>query len=167
MLNSCRNGLAQSSVFVDTPGFGGNGHPSSPSVGGGYCLRDGNFGSRTAEYDYEPGLGIRPNKHCLARGFAENDTERRLAGAKVNTTEIQMILSQPDYNSFSDMLQAGPATVIPEWINGDFGQYTAPNDPLFFLHLTQLIGSGGHGSTRWILSGLTNILDISDTISTL
>jgi len=125
--------------MTSNPGFGGNGDKEAPaSTGGGYCVTSGNFASRHLAYDYAPGFGIQANDHCLSRGFDEDDLEGVMAGAKVQPSVIKEILAQPDYESFSQMLQAGPGTAIPEWINGEFNQYTAPNDPLYYLHLVQL-----------------------------
>lgn len=120
------------------PGFGGNGDGVTASTAGTTCINDGNFASKHVAFDYKPGFGIQPNDHCLARDFAQKDPEGRVAGAKVKPSVVQEILNQPDYESFSDKIQTGPGNIISEWVGGDFAQYTAPNDPLFILHLVNL-----------------------------
>ncbi|OHF02032.1 hypothetical protein CORC01_02611 [Colletotrichum orchidophilum] len=126
--------LADSPVFSNTTGFGGNGDSSAPeSVGGGHCVTDGPF------YDLKLAIfGLEEDRHCLSRGFADGNVMGRLNGDKVKPAVIEEILRQPDYASFFGKLEDGPHNQIPNGIQGDFIKFTAPNDPLFFLHHSQL-----------------------------
>ncbi|WQF83004.1 Putative tyrosinase copper-binding domain, di-copper centre-containing domain superfamily [Colletotrichum destructivum] len=126
--------LADSPVFSNTTGFGGNGDSSAPeSVGGGYCVTDGPFSD--LELDV---FGLEDDRHCLSRGFTDGKVLGRLNGDKVKPAVIEEILRQPDYASFFVKLEDGPHNQIPNGIQGDFIKFTAPNDPLFFLHHSQL-----------------------------
>jgi hypothetical protein len=127
--------LADAPVFEKTLSFGGNGNSTaSYGVGKGYCVLDGSFSDlqlKFAESDKESVY----SEHCLSRSFPADDLDGRRAGEKVSLPVIREIIDQPDYESFLAKLKAGPMTVIPTWIGGDSSQITAPNDPLFILHL--------------------------------
>lgn len=75
------------------------------------------------------------SEHYLSRRFPDDDVHGDSAGSKVSPKIIQELLGQPDFESFWAMLKSGPMATIPAWVNGDFGQLTGPNDPLFILHL--------------------------------
>jgi tyrosinase len=136
--------LAHSPLLNELPGFGSNGNPSS-TLGNGshgaYCVTDGNFANHMAEFDYLSGYGITPSLHCVSRRFDPEDPEGSRAGALIAPSIISDIIALPDFNSFSEAMQdetVGPAVVVPNWMQGDMAQFTAPNDVLFFLHLAQL-----------------------------
>jgi tyrosinase len=138
------NALAHSPLLNGLPGFGSDGNPLA-TVGNGthgaYCVTDGNFANHMAAFDYVSGYGIAPSPHCVSRRFDPEDPEGRRAGALVAPPVISDIMALPDFASFSEAMQdetVGPAVVIPNWMQGDMAQYTAPNDVLYFLHLAQL-----------------------------
>lgn len=78
--------------------------------------------------------GTDANPHCLSRGFIDGETEGRLSGTKVSPAAVEEILNAPDYESFVIGLEKGPHNQIPNTIRGDFLLFSAPNDPIFFLH---------------------------------
>jgi tyrosinase len=117
-------------VFFNNTGFGGNGNIEAPeSVGGGHCVIDGPFSDLVLPfYNYDD------HNHCLTRAFSDGDTQGRIPGDQVRPSVVEKILSQADYQSFFTSLEKGPHNQIPNGIGGDFLRFTAPNDPLFFLH---------------------------------
>jgi tyrosinase len=56
----------------------------------------------------------------------------------VSPESIEEVLSLGDYESFVAMMEGRVHDVIPYGISGDFETFTAPYDPLFFLHHAQL-----------------------------
>jgi tyrosinase len=52
----------------------------------------------------------------------------------VRPSAVEEILSLPDFESFFLALEKGPHNAIPTGIHGDLMGFTAPNDPIFFLH---------------------------------
>ncbi|EFX04623.1 tyrosinase central domain containing protein [Grosmannia clavigera kw1407] len=136
--------LAHSPLLNDLPGFGGDGNSQSRLANGShgaYCVTDGNFANHMAAFDYIAGYGIAPSPHCVSRRFDPGDRDGRQVGALVSPSVISDIIALPDYASFSEAMQkesVGPVVAVPNWIQGDMAQYTAPNDVLYFLHLAQL-----------------------------
>lgn len=122
--------LAKSPVFDAQNGFGGDGNLTGEmTVGGGRCVVDGPFANlELLFFDGEYHI------HCLSRGFREGNTLGRILAEKIQPTAIETILRKPDYESFFLELERGPHNKIPILIGGDFIKFTAPNDPLFFLH---------------------------------
>ncbi|KAE9573107.1 hypothetical protein CGMCC3_g10851 [Colletotrichum fructicola] len=120
--------LAESPIFSATIGFGGNGNESAPSsVGEGHCVTEGPFA------DLQPlfyGPHVRP--HCLSRGFTD------FPGRNASPAVVQTILEEKDYESFFLGVENGPHNVAPNGIRGDFYSFTAPYDPIFYLHHAQL-----------------------------
>ena len=128
--------LEESPVFNSKNGFGGDGE-----VGGeitvsptGRCVVDGPFSDVIAEY-----YDVKYQPHCLSRGF--RDLEGNLGhidGRDITPESIEEALSLDDYESFVTLMESRVHDVIPYGISGDFETFTAPYDPLFFLHHTQL-----------------------------
>ena len=136
--------LIQAPPLNGLPGFGGDGNPASKIANGShgaYCVTDGNFANHFAAFDFISGYGISPSSHCISRRIDPEDPEGRRAGALVTAAIIKDIIGLPDFASFSEAMQnetVGPAVVVPNWIQGDMAQYTAPNDVLWFLHAAQV-----------------------------
>lgn len=130
--NSSRESLGNAPVFSNTTGFGGNGDPNGlESVSNGHCVTDGPFADlQLPFYDGDDHV------HCLSRGFVFNEKilHGRTPGEGVRPSAIEKILSLPDFESFFLALENGPHNDIPTGIQGDFSSFTAPNDPIFFLH---------------------------------
>lgn len=117
-------------MFANDTGFGGDGDPSaSKSVGDGNCVTDGAFANLTVIFDSKE-----RHEHCLSRSFADGQARGHLAGDQLRPEVLEGILKQPDYESFLTRLEKGPHNQIPNGIGGDFLTFTAPNDPLFYLH---------------------------------
>ncbi|KAI0197510.1 putative tyrosinase [Astrocystis sublimbata] len=127
--------LTQAPIWSAVEGFGGNGDSDHPApVGGGYCVQDGPFAGLQVQYyneDWRP--------HCLSRGFLAAESYLEHFGAhRLNSSAIASVLDIPDYFRFLLMLEDGPHSAIPIIVRGDFSRFTAPNDPIFFLHHAQL-----------------------------
>lgn len=121
-----------SPIFSNITGFGGDGDVNAEkSVGYGHCVTNGHFA------DFMPALsGFQQHSHCLSRGFWNNDTGTHgvLAGDKVQPAAVEAVLNLPTYEEFFLALESGPHNQIPNGIRGDFMSFTAPNDPIFYLH---------------------------------
>lgn len=128
--------LEHSPVFDAETGFGGDGE-----VGGeltvsqtGRCVVDGPFAGIIADY-----YDVKYQPHCLSRGF--RDLEGNLGhidGHEISPKSIEEVLSLDSYESFVALMESRVHDAIPYGISGDFETFTAPYDPLFFLHHTQL-----------------------------
>ncbi|KAJ4288910.1 hypothetical protein N0V90_011251 [Kalmusia sp. IMI 367209] len=126
--------IPSSPVFDSTYGFGGNGNLSSPkSVAYGHCVTDGPFANMQALY-----FGVENITHCFSRGFVTNETKKHEIAAQVRPDNLRRVLESETFERFFAMLEYGPHNAIPKTIRGDFFRVTAPYDPLFFLHHTQL-----------------------------
>lgn len=127
--NTSRENLANSPVFSNSTGFGGNGNPNAPkSVAYGHCVTDGPFSDLAL-----PFFGPDDYLHCLSRGFNDGQVDGKLRGDRIQPAKIEEMLRQPNFESFFSKLEHGHGQ-IPNGIRGDFYRFTAPNDPLFFLH---------------------------------
>ena len=128
--------LESSPVFDAETGFGGDGE-----VGGaitvsrtGRCVIDGPFAGVVAEF-----YDVQHRPHCLSRGF--RDLEGNLGhmyGDDIRPESIEEVLSLPTYEDFVAKMESRVHDAIPYGISGDFETFTAPYDPLFFLHHVQL-----------------------------
>ncbi|MDI1484948.1 MAG: hypothetical protein OHK93_000082 [Ramalina farinacea] len=94
------------------------------------CVSDGPFAGLEVLYFEDI---YRP--HCLLRGFDKRLVEFRDA---LRPEALQELLSATDYRSLNLGLENGPHIAIPKSVNGDFSLHSAPADPVFFLHHTQL-----------------------------
>ncbi|KAH8596220.1 hypothetical protein B0O99DRAFT_571195 [Bisporella sp. PMI_857] len=128
--------LSISPVFSNITGFGGNGDANAPkSVSDGHCVTDGPFANlQLPLYEGDD------HAHCLSRGFKfdQKIIHGKISGEYVRPSVVEEILSLPDYESFFLALERHPHNAIPTGIRGDFMGFTAPNDPIFFLHHSQL-----------------------------
>ncbi|KAI1146253.1 putative tyrosinase [Nemania diffusa] len=127
--------LTQAPIWGSVEGFGGNGDSDHPApVGDGYCVQNGPFAGLQVQYYNEDS---RP--HCLSRGFLVAEEYLEHFGAhRLNSSAIAGALDIPDYFRFLSMLEDGPHSAIPILVRGDFSSFTAPNDPIFFLHHAQI-----------------------------
>ncbi|KAK4694932.1 hypothetical protein P7C71_g2727, partial [Lecanoromycetidae sp. Uapishka_2] len=125
--------VAKSPILDNANGFGGDGNASLkvPFLNG-YCLTEGPFSRLDMAY-----IGADYNPHCLSRGFPSRKKRARM-GHDLGPEALEKLLNLPDYESFNLGLENGPHLALPKIIRGDFQYFTAPNDPLFFLHHAQL-----------------------------
>ena len=130
--------LAHSSVFDPETGFGGDGDRSpnaNISIGtNGRCVKDGPFNDIVVNFydiEYKP--------HCLSRGFRNDKGEQSVIdGSLLSPESVEEVLQKETYADFVVGMEEKLHDVIPFGIGGDFETFTAPYDPLFFLHHTQL-----------------------------
>ncbi|KAH8812840.1 hypothetical protein F5884DRAFT_786519 [Xylogone sp. PMI_703] len=152
--------LSRSPIFKSSPGFGGNSNPNSePSkvaiVGGDRCLQDGPFAGTTVHWWTQEG-----QSHCLSRGFQDVVPIEEM-GKSFRPGRIEKILQQPDYESFFLNMEHTIHNGIQVAIGGDIMYNTAPYDPIFYLHHTQLdriwwLWQQIHPSHQWQYLGLAN-----------
>ncbi|KAL8710083.1 MAG: hypothetical protein Q9225_007361, partial [Loekoesia sp. 1 TL-2023] len=123
--------ITLSPVWDDKTGFGGTGNASTGTpIFKAYCVTEGPFAGLEVPYFediYKP--------HCLLRGFDGNLKDFR---ERIHPGALMDLLLSPDYSSLNLGLEHGPHVAIPQSVNGDFSLHTAPFDPVFFLHHTQL-----------------------------
>ncbi|PMD44600.1 Di-copper centre-containing protein [Hyaloscypha variabilis F] len=130
---------ASTVVFNSYDGFGGDGDLQAPkSVGKGRCVTDGPFAGLQAKYfdDVVNNPEDKILQHCLSRGF--KDGKNGFSGHKFRPEAMERLWRQKTYDKFFLYLELGPHNGIPQGIQGDFMTFTAPYDPLFFLHHTQI-----------------------------
>lgn len=126
--------IKQSPILSDDLGFGGNGNTSdTKSVAYGHCVTDGPFARLKVLY-----YGLESELHCLSRGFDDTESTRQDTAKKLKPEALEDVLNAPEYAAFSGRLESDAHDAVPMTIRGDFYRVTAPNDPLFFLHHTQL-----------------------------
>lgn len=128
--------LAHSTVFSPENGFGGDGDPQGAKTVGnsGRCVVDGPFSDIEAKF-YDTKL----LPHCLSRGFHDDEgTLGHIDGHDITPESIEQVLQIDTYEEFVAQLESKVHDAIPFGIGGDFETFTAPYDPLFFLHHTQL-----------------------------
>lgn len=128
--------LETSPVFSPTSGFGGDGDPEGEITVGrsGRCVINGPFSDVNASY-----YDVKVQPHCLSRGFRNDGGESgHMDGSGVSAESIEEVLQLDDYEAFVVALEKRVHDVIPFGIGGDFETFTAPYDPLFYLHHVQL-----------------------------
>ncbi|KZZ99247.1 putative domain, di-copper centre [Beauveria brongniartii RCEF 3172] len=126
---------ARSPIWDPDTGFGGSGDPAGElTVGWGSCVPNGPFRDyKVLFYDFVLKL------HCLSRGFGRcfgrNGT---WSGEPFKPSVIQQVMEQETFANFSAALETGPHDAVPNNVCGDFYYLESPNDPVFFLHHTNL-----------------------------
>ncbi|KAE9372643.1 Di-copper centre-containing protein [Stipitochalara longipes BDJ] len=129
--------LSKSPVFDISPGFGGDSHSNSePSevaiVGGDRCVNEGPFTNITVHWWTQQG-----DPHCLSRGFRDIQPISHM-GYVFKPESIERLLQQPDYKQFFLAMEHSVHDGLQVAIGGDIMFNTAPYDPIFWLHHTQL-----------------------------
>ncbi|MCJ1396714.1 hypothetical protein MMC18_009606 [Xylographa bjoerkii] len=120
-------------VWDSDTGFGGSGGADAPdSVGEGTCVTDGPFAGLQELY-----WNLQYHPHCLSRGFPPDKVLARWT-SNLRPEVVEQIMAMKEYEEFYLALENGPHLAIPYSVRGDFYAFTAPNDPIFFLHHTQL-----------------------------
>ncbi|KAK4622203.1 Tyrosinase ustQ [Fulvia fulva] len=128
--------LEKSPVFDASSGFGGDGEVGAEITVGrtGRCVVDGPFAHTRVNY-----YDIKYAPHCLSRGFRNIAGELgHIDGKDVSPQSVEEVLSAGTYDKFVKLMESRVHDVIPFGIAGDFETFSAPYDPLFFLHHTQL-----------------------------
>ena len=130
--------LAHSAVFDPDTGFGGDGDRSpdaTVTVGNnGRCVTTGPFNDIVANF-----YDVQYRPHCLSRGFRNDHGDQGVIdGALLSPESVEEVLQADSYESFVVGMEEKLHDVIPFGIGGDFETFTAPYDPLFYLHHTQL-----------------------------
>ena len=128
--------LAHSTIFSPDTGFGGDGDVTGAKTVGnsGHCVVDGPFSDIKAKF-----YDTKAFPHCLSRGFHDDQgVLGHIDGHDITPESIDQVLQVDTYESFVAQLESKVHDAIPFGIGGDFETFTAPYDPLFFLHHTQL-----------------------------
>ena len=100
----------------------------------GRCVIDGAFDDIEATY-----YDVKKKPHCLSRGFRDDEGNLGIMdGTSISPESIGEVLNLNDYEKFVKEMESRVHDTIPFGIGGDFETFTAPYDPLFFLHHTQL-----------------------------
>ncbi|KAI8192414.1 Tyrosinase ustQ [Colletotrichum sp. SAR 10_75] len=84
--------------------------------------------------------------HCLSRWFrdlnsledGENDVLYRKIYDRISPEYVNETLNAANYSSFFKKFEAGAHNAIPMFIRGEWSNFTATNDPVFFLHHAQV-----------------------------
>ncbi|KAG4441776.1 hypothetical protein IFR05_002767 [Cadophora sp. M221] len=141
--------LSQSPIWDPVHGFGGNGDLNTPvTLYEGHCVLSGPFANTTRAWkalSHGQFHDVALEPHCLSRGFfnagtlteAEKKKSRNLHN-RLSPDDVEKTLEQPDYMSFFKEFETGAHNAIPSLIRGDWLVFSAPNDPVFFLHHTQV-----------------------------
>jgi tyrosinase len=134
--------LSASPIWNNLTGFGGNGDLSGDiTLYGGRCVADGPFAHTWRHWLYqqldENDWILLARPHCLSRGFKKTEHVDDLQ-SRVSPDQIEETLQQQNYTDFFNRLEISTHNAIPQFIMGDFYSFTAPNDPVFYLHHTQV-----------------------------
>jgi len=124
--------ISKSPVWDSEDGFGGDG-TGDEFHGIGRCVTDGPFANMPISY-----IDIHEIEHCLLRNFRLDTSKEERVTSKLHPDRLQEIFGHQDFESFTHLLENGVHLAIPTFVRGDFLSFTAPNDPVFFLHHTQL-----------------------------
>ena len=115
--------LANSSIWNDQDGFGGDGDPAGhETVGEGRCIVDGPFANlRPILYNHTF------NQHCISRGFHDGETMGSLPGGAYSPEKIGEILRKSTYLEFVREVEIYLHGSLHQSVNGDFKAMTAAN----------------------------------------
>ncbi|KAF5240380.1 hypothetical protein FANTH_9640 [Fusarium anthophilum] len=131
--------MPKSTIWDPKTGFGGNGSLNkTESIYDGRavrkCLDDGPFKDFFPAYlttEYDP--------HCLARDWNDgSENVGNMLSENYNKEAVAKVQAVKDYDNYRQRLEAGPHGAIHSAMGGDMVPNTSPNDPIFFLHHTQI-----------------------------
>ncbi|KAK7946231.1 uncharacterized protein PG986_010552 [Apiospora aurea] len=132
---------SSSSIWDPYHGFGGDGvgpgpyrlDSANPILD--VCVQDGPFANLTvayAEAAYTP--------HCLSRNF--NDGLAAFPGdmrsSAFSARAVADVQARHDYDRYRQDLEGGPHDAVHKAVGGELAVASSPNDPLFYLHHTQI-----------------------------
>ncbi|RDI83543.1 Guanine nucleotide-binding protein alpha-2 subunit [Venturia inaequalis] len=137
--------LFASPIWDPIHGFGGNGNKNMPdAVVEGLCVTEGPFANvsrawRGQKDHHDHQVTLYP--HCMSRDFAfrtrsKGDVE--WLHALIQPDYVNATLERPNYELFFESFEKGAHNSIPQLLQGDWLTFTAPNDPVFFLHHAQV-----------------------------
>jgi len=115
--------LANSSIWDNKTGFGGDGDPRGQIiVGDGRCVIDGPFSKlRPIVYNHTF------SPHCLSRGFRDKETFGQLTNGPYSPESIGEILTESRYEAFVQKVEYHLHNTMHQSIAGDFLAMTAAN----------------------------------------
>ncbi|KAK8023722.1 hypothetical protein PG993_011788 [Apiospora rasikravindrae] len=129
---------SKSAIWDPVRGFGGNGvgyhrfNGVNPVLD--VCVQDGPFANMTVAYTNEV-----HSPHCLSRNFNNGiEFPGDMLSFAYSPKTIAGIQAKPGYDDYRQYLEGNPHGAIHSAINGDMGPASSPNDPIFFLHHTQI-----------------------------
>ncbi|KAL9621526.1 MAG: hypothetical protein Q9160_004056 [Pyrenula sp. 1 TL-2023] len=130
------NDMLSAPVWGDNDfSFGTNGSAEAGIGRGvmhGSCVLDGPFANMTVHY-----FNRTMEEHCLSRGFSKEELRHKFQDW-LRPAAIETLLLEPNYEDFNTKVEDTPHMAIPGIVQGDLAGFTAPNDPLFFLHHAQI-----------------------------
>lgn len=124
-----RENLAASPIFSNLTGFGSI--SSAAHSARGVCVTDNPLSEIPIPYYDEA-----DNPHCIRRALPRTtDNEPGMLPIdRLKPSAAEALLSQETYQAFLAELRKNDEVNIPNGIVGGFLEFTAPNNPLFFLH---------------------------------
>ncbi|KAK4442813.1 hypothetical protein QBC34DRAFT_452902 [Podospora aff. communis PSN243] len=126
--------LAHSSVFDPVLGFGGNGVLIENENAGMARVMDGPFNDTLLTY-----IGTTISSHFLSRNWR---LDRDMFANALSPEEMEWTWNKTTHDDFRAQLENNPHAAIHQGVGGPKGDLgdggSSPNDPLFFLHHTQV-----------------------------
>ncbi|KAL9077910.1 MAG: hypothetical protein Q9157_003177 [Trypethelium eluteriae] len=127
------NNFHAAPVWDSVSGLGGDGDASGAmTVGEGRCVTKGPFSSIKVRY-----FDGEEHPHCLSRGFP-SDGELKELGELIKPEVIEDLMTEPDFDKFASEVERRGHKFLSHSVRGDLSKFTGPNDPVFFLHHTNL-----------------------------
>ncbi|KAJ4027870.1 hypothetical protein NW752_000116 [Fusarium irregulare] len=130
--------VPSSKIWDPETGFGGNGSPNKTSkVSETYnmpCVIDGPF-----EHWQPKFYGTDEKQHCLSRSWNDgSENVGDMFSTQYTPKAVKKIQAIKHYDDYRQKLERGPHGAIHSAIGGDMIPNSSPNDPVFFLHHTQI-----------------------------
>ncbi|CEF88219.1 hypothetical protein SNK03_012974 [Fusarium graminearum] len=131
--------VPKSAIWDAKTGFGGNGSPNRTEsiYNGRYvrkCLDDGPFKNLHPEF-----LGTTRDPHCLSRNWNDGSSNiGDMISDAYSPEAVKKVQAVEKYDDYRYTLEGGPHGAIHSAIGADMIPNTSPNDPIFFLHHTQI-----------------------------
>ncbi|KAH7334421.1 hypothetical protein B0J17DRAFT_720827 [Rhizoctonia solani] len=122
--DSTEDKFKNSEIFDNEKGFGGSGSGKTDWVDG-LCVEEGPYAGLQVDY---------PEPHCLTRRF-------NFTGNVVDNwtkSVVNEIMQYDNYVDFWNNTERLPHDNLHRTISGDMRRQYSPNEPLFFLHHTQI-----------------------------
>ncbi|KAF9265440.1 monooxygenase [Marasmius fiardii PR-910] len=142
-IDADRNAVPSSPVWDGVVGFGANGVRTGNSTSGfERCVVNGPYANHVNTVGAPGRWDINDMRHCLTRQFSNKQRDRSgnltvgdMGGSNYNSAVVRDVYSRERFLDFHMRLEGGPHGVVHDNIGGDMqAPYSAPNDPLFYLH---------------------------------